>query len=180
MALARASPGQMLYASSGVGGTNHFAGEMFKQTTGLDIVHVPFPGTGAAIPAILSNQVGAMWGFMAALIPHIRSGTLKALAVGSKERSPALPDVPTIAEAGVPGYEAVSWVGLLARAGTPRPIVERLWSAVHAAIQDPVVRDVLLREGSDIVASKPEAFRQVIESDYAKYGKLGDLLKIAR
>jgi tripartite-type tricarboxylate transporter receptor subunit TctC len=180
MALARASPGQMFYASSGVGGTNHFAGEMFKQMTGLDIVHVAFSGTGAAIPAILSNQVGAMWGFMAALIPHIRGGTLKALAVGSKERSPALPDVPTVAGAGVPGYEAVSWVGLLARAGTPRPIVERLWSAAHAAIQDPVVRDVLVREGSDIVASRPEAFRQVIESDYARYGKLGDLLKIAR
>src|SRR6201746_1821416 len=103
MALARAKPGGMSYASSGVGGPNHLAGEIFKQMTGLDIVHVPYPGTGAAIPAVISNQVGAMWGFLAGLIPHIRGGTLKVLAVGSKERSPVLPDVPTVAEAGGAG-----------------------------------------------------------------------------
>ena len=111
------SPGELFYASSGVGGPNHLAGEIFKRMTGLDIVHVPFQGTGAAIPAVISNQVGAMWGFVAGLIPHIRSGSLKALAVGGRERSPVLPDVPTVAEAGVPGYEATSWIGLLAPAG---------------------------------------------------------------
>ena len=84
---------------------------------GVNIVHVPFPGTGAAMPAVIGNQVGAMWGFTAGLIPLIREGKLQALAVGSKERSPALPDVPTVAEAGVPGYEATSWIGLLAPAG---------------------------------------------------------------
>ena len=103
--------------------------EIFKQMTGLNIVHVPYQGTGAAIPAVIANQVGAMWGFLAGLIPHIRSGSLRALSVGGKERSPALPDVPTVAEAGVPGYEAASWIGLLAPAATPRPIVERLWEA---------------------------------------------------
>src|SRR4051812_2994607 len=108
IALARARPGQMFYASSGVGGPNHLAGEIFKQMTGLDIVHVPFQGTGAAIPAVIANQVGAMWGFLAGLIPHIRSGGLRALAVGSRERSSVLPDIPTVAEAGVPGYEAAS------------------------------------------------------------------------
>ena len=180
MALARARPGQLFYASSGVGGPNHLAGEIFKQMTGLDIVHVPFPGTGAAIPAVISNQVGAMWGFLAGLIPHIRSGTLKVLAVGGKERSPALPDVPTVAESGVPGYEASSWIGLLAPAATPRPIVDKLWNAATTAMQEPAVRDVLLRDGSDIVASKPDEFRQVIESDYAKYGKLGNLLRTAQ
>jgi tripartite-type tricarboxylate transporter receptor subunit TctC len=179
MALARAKPGGMFYASSGVGGPNHLAGEIFKQMTGLDIVHVPFPGTGAAIPAVISNQVGAMWGFLAGLIPHIRSGTLKVLAVGSKERSPALPDVPTVAES-VPGYEAASWIGLLAPAATPRPIVDRLNEACRTAMQEPAVKDLLLRDGSDIVASKPEQFRQAIESDYAKYGKLRDLLKGAQ
>ncbi len=180
MALARARPGQLFYASSGVGGPNHLAGEIFKQMTGLDIVHVPFPGTGAAIPAVISNQVGAMWGFLAGLIPHIRSGALKVLAVGGKERSPALPDVPTVAESGVPGYEASSWIGLLTPAATPRPIVDKLWNAATTAMQEPAVRDVLLRDGSDIVASKPGEFRQVIESDYAKYGKLGDLLRTAQ
>src|SRR5437588_5683948 len=180
MALARAKPGQLLYASSGVGGPNHLAGEIFKQMTGLDIVHVPFPGTGAAIPAVISNQVGAMWGFLAGLIPHIRGGSLKVLAVGSKERSPALPDVPTVAESGVPGYEAASWIGLLAPAATPRPLVKRLWEAAHTAMQEPAVTDILLRDGSDIVVSTPDDFRQVIENDFAKYGKLAHLLKGAQ
>jgi tripartite-type tricarboxylate transporter receptor subunit TctC len=180
MALARAKPGELFYASSGVGGPNHLAGEIFKRMTGLDIVHVPFQGTGAAIPAVISNQVGAMWGFIAGLIPHIRSGSLKALAVGGRERSPVLPDVPTVAEAGVPGYEATSWIGLLAPAGTPHPSIDRLWDALSKAMAEPAVKDVLLRDGSDIVMSKPDEFRQVIESDYAKYGKLADLFKIAK
>ena len=134
IALARAKPGQMFYASSGVGGPNHLAGEIFKQMTGLNIVHVPYPGTGAAIPAVISNQVGAMWGFLAGLMPLIRAGSLKALAIGSRERSPALPEVPTVAEAGVPGYEAASWIGLLAPAGTPRPAITR---AVGGASMSP-------------------------------------------
>jgi len=180
MALARARPGQMFYASSGVGGPNHLAGEIFKQMAGLDIVHVPFQGTGAAIPAVISNQVGAMWGFLAGLIPHIRGGSLKVLAVGGRERAGVLPDTPTVAEAGVPGYEAASWIGLLAPAATPRPALDRLWSALATAMQAPAVKDVLIRDGSDIVMSTPEAFRQVIESDHAKYGRLRDLLKGAQ
>jgi tripartite-type tricarboxylate transporter receptor subunit TctC len=180
MALARANPGKMFYASSGVGGPNHLAGEIFKQMTGLNIVHVPYPGTGAAIPAVISNQVGAMWGFMAGLIPHIRNGSLKALAVGGKQRSAALSDVPTLAESGVPGYEAASWIGLLAPAMTPRALVDKLRGAAHDAIGDATVTEMLVRDGSEIVASTPEEFRQVIEADYAKYGKLGDLLKAAQ
>src|SRR5689334_5090496 len=180
IALARARPGQMFYASSGVGGPNHLAGEIFKQMTGLDIVHVPFQGTGAAIPAVIANQVGAMWGFLAGLIPHIRSGSLRALAVGSRERSSVLPDTPTVAEAGVPGYEAASWIGLLAPAATPQPFIDRLWDALARAMDTPAVKDILLRDGSDIVLSKPDVFRSVMESDYAKYGKLRDLLKGAQ
>jgi tripartite-type tricarboxylate transporter receptor subunit TctC len=180
IALARAKPGEMFYASSGVGGPNHLAGEIFKQMTGLNIVHVPFQGTGAAIPAVISNQVGAMWGFLAGLIPHIRGGSLKVLAVGGRERSPVLPDTPTVAEAGVPGYEAASWIGLLAPAATPRPTLDKLWNALGAAMAVPAVRDILLRDGSDIITSTPEAFRQVIESDYVKYGKLRDLIKGAQ
>src|SRR5262249_59126012 len=122
--------GEMLYASSGGGGHKRVGGEIFKQMTGLDIVHVPFQGTGAAIPAVIANQVGAMWGFLAGLIPHIRSGSLRALAVGSRERSSVLPDTPTVAEAGVPGYEAASWIGLLAPVATPSPFIDRLWDAL--------------------------------------------------
>jgi tripartite-type tricarboxylate transporter receptor subunit TctC len=180
IALARARPGQMFYASSGVGGPNHLAGEIFKQMTGLDIVHVPFQGTGAAIPAVIANQVGAMWGFLAGLIPHIRSGSLRALAVGSRERSSVLPDTPTVAEAGVPGYEAASWIGLLAPAATPPPLIDRLWVALARAMATPAVKDVLLRDGSDIVMSKPDVFRAAMEGDHAKYGKLRDLLKGAQ
>jgi tripartite-type tricarboxylate transporter receptor subunit TctC len=180
IALARAKPGEMFYASSGVGGPNHLAGEIFKQMTGLNIVHVPFQGTGAAIPAVISNQVGAMWGFLAGLIPHIRGGSLKVLAVGGRERSSVLPDTPTVAEAGVPGYEAASWIGLLAPTATPRPTLDKLWNALGAAMAVPAVKDILLRDGSDIITSTPEAFRHVIEGDYVKYGKLRDFIKGAQ
>ena len=176
IALARAKPGQLFYASSGAGGPNHLAGEIFKQMAGVDITHVPYPGTGAAIPAVISNQVGAMWGFLAGLLPFIRAGSLKALAIGSRERSPALPELPTVAEAGVPGYEASSWIGLLAPAGTPQPTVTKLWEAVNVAMQDPSVRDLLLRDGSDVVVSTPEVFRKVIQEDDAKYAKLSGIL----
>jgi tripartite-type tricarboxylate transporter receptor subunit TctC len=117
-----------------------------------------------------------MWGFLAGLLPFIRAGSLKALAIGSRERSPALPELPTVAEAGVPGYDASSWIGLLAPAGTPRPAITRLWEAVNVAMQDPSVRDLLLRDGSDVVVSTPEAFRRAIEEDDAKYAKLSGLL----
>jgi tripartite-type tricarboxylate transporter receptor subunit TctC len=180
IALARARPGELFYASSGAGGPNHLAGEIFKQMTGVNIVHVPYPGTGAAIPAVISNQVGAMWGFMAGLLPHIRSGSLKVLAIGTRERSPALPEVPTVAEAGVPGYEASSWIGLLAPAATPQPIIAKLWGAVSASMQEPSVKDILLRDGSDIVVSTPDAFRRVIREDDAKYAKLSGLFAAAK
>jgi tripartite-type tricarboxylate transporter receptor subunit TctC len=179
IALARAKPRQLFYASSGVGGPNHLAGEIFNRMTGLQVTHVPFQGTGLALQAVISNQVGAMWGFMAGLIPHIHGGSLRALAVGSTERSSVLPDVPTVAEAGVPGYEAVSWIGMVAPAGTPGPVMDKLWSASHAAMHEKAVDDNLVKGGSEIVASKPEEFRRVIERDYARYGKLSDLFKAA-
>jgi tripartite-type tricarboxylate transporter receptor subunit TctC len=180
MTLARAKPGELFYASSGVGGPNHLAGEIFNRTTGLQITHVPFQGTGLALQAVISNQVGAMWGFMAGLIPHIRGGSLRALAVGGTERSPALPDVPTIAEGGVPGYEAVSWIGMVAPSGLPGPVMEKLWGAVQTAMQEKAVGDNLVSGGSEIVASKPEEFRKVMERDYAKYGNLSDLFKTVK
>ena len=180
MALARAKPGELFYASSGVGGPNHLAGEIFNRMAGLKITHVPYAGTGLALQSVLSNQVGAMWGFTAGLAAHIRQGTLRALAIGSKERSPALPDVPTVAEAGVPGYEAVSWVGMVAPAGTPGPVVDKLWSGIDTALKEPSVRDIIIGGGSEIVCSKPEEFRQVIASDLVKYGKYADVFQTAK
>jgi tripartite-type tricarboxylate transporter receptor subunit TctC len=180
MALARAKPGEMFYASSGVGGPNHLAGEMFNRMAGIQVPHVPFQGTGLALQAVVANQVGAMWGFTAGLIPHIRSGALRALAVGSGERSPALPDVPTIAEAGVPGYEATSWIGMVAPAGTPPAAIGRLLAAVKSAMHEKAVIDNLTAGGAEIVVSTPEEFRRQIEGDYAKYGKMSDIFKGAR
>jgi tripartite-type tricarboxylate transporter receptor subunit TctC len=180
MALAKAEPGKLSYGSSGVGGPNHLAGEIFNRMAGVTIVHVPFPGTGAVIPAVIGNQVGAMWGFTAGLIPFIRSGQLRALAVSSKERSPALPDVPTVAEAGVPGYEATSWIGMLAPAATPPASIDRLWSAINDAMKHEAVRGTLIKGGTDIVVSRPQEFREVIANDLAKYAKLADVFKTAK
>jgi tripartite-type tricarboxylate transporter receptor subunit TctC len=177
IALAKAAPGKLFYGSSGVGGPNHLAGEIFNRMAGVNVVHVPFAGTGAALPAVMGNQVGAMWGFTAGLIPFIRDGKLRALAVSSKERSAALPEVPTIAEAGVPGYEQTSWIGMLAPAGTLPAIIEKLWNALSAAMKDSKVRETLVSGGTDIVVSRPDEFREVIAADFAKYAKLADLFK---
>jgi tripartite-type tricarboxylate transporter receptor subunit TctC len=180
VALARSKPGEMFYASSGVGGPNHLAGEMFNRMAGLQVVHVPFQGTGLALQALIANQVGAMWGFTAGLIPQIRAGALRAIAVGSSERSPALPDVPTIAEAGVTGYEATSWIGMVAPAGTPQAAIDRLLGAVKSAMREKSVIDNLTAGGAEIVVSTPEEFRRQIEGDYAKYSKMSDVFKGAR
>ena len=180
IALARTKPGQLFYASSGVGGPNHLAGEIFNRMAGLQVTHVPFQGTGLALQGVISNQVGEMWGFTAGLIPHIRAKSLRAIAVGSLARSPALPEVPTVAEAGVPGYEANSWIGLVAPAATPRLAIELIWNAVHIALHEKNVADAVIGGGSDIVASKPDEFRRVIEADHAKYAKLADLFKAAK
>ena len=180
IALARANPGQVLYASSGVGGPNHLAGEIFKQKTGLDIVHVPFQGTGAALQAVIANQVGSMWGFTSGLLPYIAGNALQAIAVGSLQRSPSLPDVPTVIEGGVPDYEATSWIGLLAPAGIDRKLIPELSSAVRAGLQTREIADILLRDGSEIVASTATSFIRVIVEDYAKYAKLAGLFKQIR
>src|SRR5262249_50257278 len=127
--------------------------------------------------AVVSNQVGAMWGFAAGLIPHIRAGALRALAIGSRERSPVLPEVPTVAEAGVPGYEAVSWIGLLAPAGTPSEALTRLGDAVRKAMQDERVRATIESGGGEDVGRSPEECGAVIAADLARYAGLKDVFR---
>jgi len=175
--LLRSKPGKITYGSSGVGGPNHLAGELFKRMTGLDIVHIPFQGTGAALQGVIAHQVDAMWGFMAGLIPQVRAGTLRAIATGGRERSAALPEVPTFAEAGVPGYEAVSWIGMFAPQGTDQTIADKLSAAAKTAMKASDVKDVLQRDGAEIAATTPAEFREIVANDYAKYGKFSDLLK---
>ena len=169
--------GQILFGSSGLGGPNHLAGEMFKRITGVDIVHVPFQGTGAALQGVMSNQVGAMWGFTAGLIPHIRAGALKAIASGGRDRSPALPEVPTFAESGVADYTAASWNGMFAPHGTEAAIIDKLNGAVKNAMQGQNVKELLMQNGSEIVASTSAEFSRVVASDDAKYVKLADLFQ---
>ncbi|MGA9009516.1 MAG: tripartite tricarboxylate transporter substrate-binding protein [Xanthobacteraceae bacterium] len=142
------------------------------------VVHVPFQGTGVALQATIAGEVNAMWGFIAGLLPQVHAGTVRSLANGGRQR--ALPDVPTFDEAGVPGYEAVSWVGMFAPQGTSPAVVEKLAGAVKTAMADPSVKDVLAKDGSEIVAMPPADFRQVVASDHAKYAKLSDVLKGAR
>jgi tripartite-type tricarboxylate transporter receptor subunit TctC len=167
--LAKEKPGTIYFGSSGVGGPNHLAGEVFKHLTGIDIVHVPYNGTGAVIPAVMSGEVGLMFGFIPGLVPYVKSHAVKALAVGGATRSPALPDVPTMAEAGVPGYDMTSWVGAFAPSGTPQPIVDRIQAAIAAAIADPQVHARLVAEGLDPVADTPAAFAAFLQKEDKKY-----------
>jgi len=180
IAYAKAKPLELNAANSGPGSASHLAAEMFMSMTGVQVTHVPYKGTGGAMPDLISGRAHFYINPMLAMITQIQAGRIRLIAVTSPKRVSSMPDVPTVAESGVPGYEAASWIGLLAPAATPRPIVERLWEAAHTAMQEPAVKDILLRDGSDIVVSRPEEFRQVIENDYAKYGKLAHLLKGAQ
>ena len=180
VALMRTRRELAFFASSGVGGPNHRAGEIFNRAAGIAVEHVPFQGTGLALQAVLGNQVPAMWGFTAGLAGHTKSGRLKGIAVGSRERSAVLADVPTVIEAGFPGYEAVSWIGMVAPAAVPAAVLDKLWSAVDTVMREPEVRGNLTSSGSDVVASKPDIFREAIAADNAKYSTLTDLLRAAR
>src|SRR5215813_2335811 len=135
VALAKQKPGELQYASGGVGSFQHLGGELFRLTAGVDMLHVPFKGGGPALIDVLGGHTRVVFATTITGLPHIRSGRLRALGVGSRQRSPVLPDVPTIAEAGVPGYEAVNWIGMVAPAGTPPAILERLHKEI-AAIPD--------------------------------------------
>lgn len=180
ISLARISPGQLLFASSGVGGPNHLAGELFKHRTGLDIVHVPFQGTWPALQAVISNQVGSLWATASALLPYVASGALRPIAVGSLHRSPSLPNVPTVIESGVADFETVSWIGLLAPAGLDRKLLLELSSSARAGLKTREIADLLTRDGSEMVASSPAEFASTIEADYARYASLAGLFRQLR
>jgi tripartite-type tricarboxylate transporter receptor subunit TctC len=172
LAMARAKPGSLFYGSSGFGGPNHLAGEVFKKLAQVEIEHVAYKGTGAVIPALLSNQVQLMFGFVPGLAPFVKSGDMTALGIGSSRRSAALPDVPTIDEAGVPGYDMTSWIGVLAPARTPPEIVHRLRNAMAAVLATPEIRDGLVRDGLEPIGSTPEEFQEFLRREDAKYAKL--------
>lgn len=172
LALARARPGQLTMASSGVGSASHLAGEMFKAMAGVTIEHVPYRGSTAALPDIMAGRVDSMIVSLPEALAHIQSGRLRALGVSSAERSAALPDVPTIAEAGVPGYNAVAWSALVVPAATPDAVVARLNAAFNAALRDPAVQRRLTELSIDAKGGTPEELRRFMDGEMEAWGRL--------
>ncbi len=172
LALARARPGQINYGTSGPGGSGHLAGELLRSMTGINIVHVPYRGQPPALNDLLAGQVQSMLGAPLAVIPHIRSGKIRALAVTGQKRSLAAPSVPTFAEAGLPGYDASTWNGIMVPASTPRAIIERLHSDIVKILRAPGNQERLATDGSIAIASTPEEFASFINAEHAKWSKV--------
>ena len=166
---ARKHPGKLSNASSSNGSPGHVGGELFKHTAGVEIVHIPYKGGAMAINDLIGGQVQVMWESLNSIAPHARSGKVRPLAVSGARRSPGFPELPTIAEAGVPGYEAGTWTGVIGPAGLPRPIVEKLNAAANAAIRSPVFVDRFAVIGDEPAGGTPEDFGDLIRKDSAKW-----------
>jgi len=169
---ARAHPGQINYGSSGNGTSIHLSAEMFKSMTGTDMLHIPYKGSGPAVADLLGNQFALMFDNLPTVIPHVRSGKLRPIAVTTTTRSPELPDIPTIAESGVPGFEAFSWFGLFAPKGTPQPVIDTLHSALAKVLAKSEVKDKIAGQGGHVVIDTPAQFTAFIEAETAKWGKV--------
>jgi tripartite-type tricarboxylate transporter receptor subunit TctC len=172
IALAKAKPGTLNFASAGVGSSSHLAGELFRILARADIVHVPYKGAGPAMVDVLSGQVQLYFATMPAAMPHVKPGKLAPVAVTSARRSHALPDLPTVAESGVPGYEASTWYGVLAPARTPSAVVARLHGDIVKILGDAALHARLADQGFDPVGSSPEEFGAYIKSEILKWGKV--------
>jgi len=172
VALAKKDPGKLNFASPGYGTSLHLAAELFKASEGLDIVHVPYKGGLQAVTDVLAGKPELMFNVLPSALPYIQAGKLRALAVTGTTRSPTLPDVPTMIEAGLPNYTAFTWNGLLAPAGTPRPIIDRLHAAIVQALQDPAVREGYARIGTDPDSDTPEQFAELIRAETAKWSRV--------
>jgi len=171
IAYAKARPGQVNYASAGNGTPHHIAGEMFKQITGLNMVHVPYKGTGPALPELIGGQVSFMSVEILAALPHVKSGRLRAMGIATAARNPTAPDIPTVSEAGVPGFEVTSWYGVLAPTGTPKQITARLASVIASAVATPDLREKLSAMGATPVGNTPEEFGAHMRRESIKWAK---------
>jgi tripartite-type tricarboxylate transporter receptor subunit TctC len=172
IAYGKANPGKLNFASSGSGTSIHLAGELFKVSTGVQMQHVPYKGSAPALTDLMGGQVQLMFDNLPSALPHIRAGKLKALAVTSSKRAPALPDIPTIAETGVAGFEASSWFGLLAPAGTPRDVVVKVNAEVAQWLASPDAREKLTTAGANAAGGSPEDFASHIAAETAKWAKV--------
>ncbi|HET8744462.1 MAG TPA: tripartite tricarboxylate transporter substrate binding protein [Ramlibacter sp.] len=169
VAQSRANPGKFNCGSGGNGTSQHLACELFKNITKLDIKHVPYKGNAAAMTDVQGGQIEMLFDQMATAVPHVRSGRVRALGVSSAKRSPALPDVPTIAEAGVAGYESTAWFGLVGPAGMPKALVQQLNGAARKVLAIPDVQKKLNDQGLELVPGTPEEFRQTLQAEMAKW-----------
>ena len=172
IAYAKAHPGKVNYGSSGNGSSIHLSGDLFKSMAKVDMVHVPYKGSAPAVTDLLGNQIGIMFDNMPSALQHVRAGKLVPIAVTTAKRSPELPDVPTIAEAGVPGYEATSWFGMFAVAGTPKPVLDKLHAALAKVLKQPEVQKKIGEQGGEVVVDTPEQFAAFIKSETAKWGQV--------
>lgn len=172
IALAKAKPGSLNAGSSGVGTPNHFGTELLKWLAGVDIVHVPYKGGAPALTDLLGGQIQMAFSSIPAVLPHVKAGRLVALGIGSAKRSPALPNVPTIAEAGVPGYEYTTWYGVFAPAKTPPPLIARLNAEIIKAVQSPDIKDRFTALGGDPEPGTPDELRAYMAAESAKWAKI--------
>jgi len=169
----KAKPGQLTYGSTGIGGGNHLAGELFNMMTQTQAIHVPYTGSALALAALLGGQISYMFDTVITAVPQLKAGKLKAIGVTGPKRASALPEVPTLAELGLKGYELTQWQAVVAPAGTPKAIVDRLNREIVKALKMPDVIDRLATQGgNELVGNTPEQFAQVIKSDLAKYAKI--------
>src|SRR5262249_17637303 len=172
IALARARPGQLDFASGGAGSNQHLAIELFLSMTGLKIVHVPYKGVGPALLDAVAGHVHLMMSTILSALPHVKNGRIRALGVTSAKRATVAPDIPTVAETGVPGYEVVQWYGILAPAATPRDVIAKIHAATVRVLQDPAIQAHFVADGGDPVGGTPEEFSAVIRADLQKWGKV--------
>jgi len=172
IAIAKAKPGTLNYGSAGNGSANHLATARFAYMTGTNIVHVPYKGGGPAVVSIVSGETAVLFATIPSAIQHFKSGKLIPLGVSRAQRNAALPDVPTVAEAGVPGYEAIEWNGVMVPAGTPVAAINRLHQAIVKAVAIPEVKDRVTGLGADLVGNSPDEFRAFLKNELATWGKV--------
>lgn len=169
---ARRNPGKLSFGSSGTGAASHLSAELFKSLAGIDLLHVPYKGTGQAVTDLLAGQIDLMFAPAQTVMPHVQAGRLKAYAVTSARRSSTLPELPTVAEAGLPGYEAVGWFGLLAPAATPKAVVDKLSEDANRVLREPEVVQRMAALGAEPAGNTPAQFADYIRADQAKWSRL--------
>jgi tripartite-type tricarboxylate transporter receptor subunit TctC len=172
IALARSKPGTIAFASSGNGSAQHLSGELFRQKTNVDITHVPYKGGGPAMNDVMGGQVPVFFANMASSLAHVKGGKLRPLAITGAKRSPALPDVPTLAEAGVPGYEVYEWNAIFAPAGTPGPVIAKIADAIAKALQNAELKERIASLGGEIAAYGPADTERFVRAQTELWGKV--------